>query len=90
MPVYEFECLNCHEITEAMQKFSDKPLETCEACGGKLQKIISRSAFVLKGEGWFNSGYQKPSPQATSSPKESKTTCETPGCKTPSTPCKKD
>jgi predicted nucleic acid-binding Zn ribbon protein len=43
-----------------MQKFSDAPLTTCEKCGGALKKLISNTAFVLKGTGWYATDYAKP------------------------------
>jgi predicted nucleic acid-binding Zn ribbon protein len=40
-----------------MQKFSDPPAETCPSCAGIVQKLISRSAFHLKGSGWYVTDY---------------------------------
>ncbi len=57
MPIYEYECLNCGRQCEVVQKFSDEPLETCPSCGGHMHKMISRSSFILKGTGWYASGY---------------------------------
>ena len=31
--------------------------EACEACGGKLERLISTSGFVLKGGGWYKDLY---------------------------------
>lgn len=79
MPIYEYECLSCGNIEEALQKFSDKPLSKCPHCSGKLQKLISQSSFHLKGSGWYvtdyadKSGKRKKSSQKsdTASPKDS-------------------
>jgi len=57
MPIYEYECQNCGNIVEHWQKISDPPLETCEACGGKMKKLISQSTFHLKGSGWYVTDY---------------------------------
>lgn len=62
MPVYEYECQSCHEITETWQGISDAPLATCPACSGPVKKIISMSTFALKGGGWYTDGYGTPSP----------------------------
>ena len=43
MPIYEYECLNCAEVHEALRKFSDKPLSKCPKCGGTLKKLISNT-----------------------------------------------
>lgn len=57
MPVYEYQCEECHLTFEAMQKFSDPPLTECRSCGGKVKKLISQTAFSLKGDGWYQQGY---------------------------------
>ena len=57
MPIYEYECLRCHEIEEVLQKFSDRPLTRCKHCSGKLQKLISHNSFHLKGTGWYVTDY---------------------------------
>ena len=61
MPIYEYECLECGAVEEALQKFSDKPLSKCSQCSGKLRKLISNSAFHLKGSGWYVTDYAKKS-----------------------------
>jgi putative FmdB family regulatory protein len=57
MPIYEYECAKCHQVTEAMQKFSDRPLTKCPQCGGKLSKLMSMNSFQLKGGGWYVTDY---------------------------------
>lgn len=57
MPLYEYQCKDCGVIFEARQKFSDAPLTRCETCGGEVEKLISQTAFALKGGGWFQQGY---------------------------------
>ena len=44
-------------MQEALQKISDKPLIKCAHCSGKLNKLISHSAFHLKGTGWYVTDY---------------------------------
>ena len=60
MPMYEYKCSDCGLVFEARQKFSDAPLTECRECGGNVQKIISRTAFTLKGDGWYDQGYTAP------------------------------
>jgi putative FmdB family regulatory protein len=57
MPIYEYSCAKCGKTIEAIQKFSDKPLKKHEKCGGTLTKLISASAFHLKGSGWYKDAY---------------------------------
>lgn len=58
MPIYEYKCHDCGEITEILQKFSDTPLNQCPSCGGKVSKIISNCTFQLKGSGWYVTDYK--------------------------------
>jgi putative FmdB family regulatory protein len=57
VPIYEYECKRCHQITEALQKFSDPPLKDCPYCSGRLRKLISLNSFHLKGSGWYVTDY---------------------------------
>ncbi len=59
MPIYEYECSKCGHIYEIFQKISDKPLTQCQNCAGSLHKLISQSAFHLKGSGWYVTDYAK-------------------------------
>ena len=62
MPIYEYRCTRCDRKTEVIQKFSDPPLTTCTECSGRLEKLVSRTSFQLKGGGWFGSGYGNAAP----------------------------
>ncbi len=57
MPIYEYSCKKCNNQIEVFQKFSDKPPTRCEKCGGRLEKMISQTAFQFKGEGWYVTDY---------------------------------
>jgi len=72
MPIYEFKCDSCGEVTERLQKMSDGPLKTCPKCGGHVKKIFSRSSFQLKGSGWYVSDYGKGTGGAAGTAKKSK------------------
>ena len=75
MPIYEYECRKCQSHTEAFQKLSDKPLTKCKKCGGRLDKVVSRSAIQFKGSGWYVTDYAGKATKNESS--ESQTTSET-------------
>lgn len=57
MPIYEYGCQGCGKVFEYMQRMSDDPKTECEDCGGALERLISRSAFHLKGGGWYKDLY---------------------------------
>ena len=78
MPIYEYRCLNCSHEFELLQKFSDPPANECPTCSGTVQKLISRSAFHLKGDGWYVTDYARKSGQnGTSSTKSTSDNSET-------------
>lgn len=59
MPIYEYQCQACGELTEALQKLSDAPLTRCPACGeAALRKKVSAAAFRLKGGGWYETDFK--------------------------------
>lgn len=58
MPIYEYQCEKCNSVCEALQKFSDPPLDACPECGGSMHKIMSMNAFHLKGQGWYVTDYK--------------------------------
>jgi putative FmdB family regulatory protein len=57
MPIYEYQCNKCGNVFEVLQKFSDAPVKKHEKCGGKVERLISRSGFQLKGGGWYATDY---------------------------------
>jgi len=59
MPIYEFRCKKCGHQIEVFQKLSDKPPTRCQKCGGRLEKLISPTAFQFKGEGWYVTDYAR-------------------------------
>ena len=68
MPIYEYKCKKCRFVFEIIQKISEKP-PRCDnivvsgslerRCGGECQKLVSKSSFSLKGDGWYRDGYVK-------------------------------
>ena len=77
MPMYEYECGSCGKRFEAIQKFSDAPLGECRLCGSlDVKKLLSPTAFVLKGSGWYATDYPSESRKKalkSESPDEAKT-----------------
>lgn len=60
MPIYEYRCEACGEVTEVIQRFGDAPLALCPRCGGALKKMVSAPAFQFKGTGWYVTDYARP------------------------------
>ncbi len=74
MPIYEYECSQCHQTSDALQKVNDPAPEACPHCGAQhtLSRLVSRTSFVLKGGGWhadlYSSSKAKPSEGGESKP----------------------
>jgi putative FmdB family regulatory protein len=59
MPLYEYQCQECAETLEIVQRFSDEPQTICPSCGGVLKKLISSPAIRFKGSGFYLTDYGK-------------------------------
>jgi putative FmdB family regulatory protein len=59
MPIYEYRCEKCGKVFEKMQKFSDAPVTVHEDCGGAVERLISTSALMFKGSGFYITDYAK-------------------------------
>lgn len=58
MPIYPYRCEACGETFEVWAKMDDPPPEACEKCGGgPVSRAVARTAFRLKGGGWYAQGY---------------------------------
>ena len=57
MPTYEYQCEKCERIFEVRQRITEAPLTTCDACGGRVKRLLSPAPFILKGEGWYVTDY---------------------------------
>jgi putative FmdB family regulatory protein len=57
MPIHEYQCRKCEAVVERIEGMHDKPMRKCPSCGGKVEQMISSSAFVLKGSGWYATDY---------------------------------
>jgi putative FmdB family regulatory protein len=59
MPTYEYECRVCHHRFEEFQGISEKPIQTCPQCKGKVDRLISGGAGILfKGSGFYATDYR--------------------------------
>ncbi|MER7397701.1 FmdB family zinc ribbon protein [Streptomyces sp. NPDC000151] len=53
MPTYQYQCTECGEGLEAVQKFTDDALTECPSCRGRLKKVFSAVGIVFKGSGFY-------------------------------------
>ncbi|MGW5350031.1 FmdB family zinc ribbon protein [Streptomyces sp. NPDC004031] len=71
MPTYQYQCTECGEGLEAVQKFSDDALTECPNCGGRLRKVFSAVGVVFKGSGFYRTDSRGSSSSSTPAAKSS-------------------
>ena len=52
MPLYDYRCATCAREVEVMHSIHDQGPETCAACGGTMNKVLSPPTIHFKGSGW--------------------------------------
>ena len=73
MPVYEYQCSACGHEFEEWQKINDKPVRKCPECGErKVERLMSRTSFQLKGSGWYVTEYGSKKGKESESPSTAK------------------
>ena len=81
MPIYEYQCSNCHHQFDIIQKISDEPLKECPECHKDTAvKLVSAAGFQLKGTGWYETDFKNKNPapsKSTDAPKPTETASTT-------------
>lgn len=62
MPLYEYECPACGQVFEELRRAGDTTAAACPKCGEPASRIVSLSAFALKGSGFYATDYVKRRP----------------------------
>ncbi len=58
MPIYEYQCPQCQHVFEEWMNINGAAQEVpCPDCTAMAPRIISNTAFVLKGGGWYVTEY---------------------------------
>jgi putative FmdB family regulatory protein len=103
MPIYEFECTECGDTFERLQKLSDADPTDCPKCGApRVKRKLTAPAFRLAGSGWYETDFKKDgdkkrnlaakddAPKAESKAGEGDASKKTDGAKADSAPPKAD
>ncbi|MGO4459626.1 FmdB family zinc ribbon protein [Streptomyces sp. M-16] len=77
MPTYQYQCTECGEGLEAVQKFTDDALTVCPSCDGRLKKVFSAVGIVFKGSGFYRNDSRGASSSSTPASKPSTSTTTT-------------
>jgi putative FmdB family regulatory protein len=63
MPTYDYKCTKCGHVFEVFHKMTDKALDKCPKCKGKVKKLISSgTGLIFKGSGFYATDYKKKPP----------------------------
>ncbi|MEV8452745.1 FmdB family zinc ribbon protein [Streptomyces sp. NPDC052095] len=73
MPTYQYQCTECGEGLEAVQKFTDDALTVCPNCEGRLKKVFSAVGIVFKGSGFYRNDSRGSSSSSTPASSSTKT-----------------
>ncbi|MFJ2968487.1 FmdB family zinc ribbon protein [Streptomyces collinus] len=73
MPTYQYQCTECGEGLEAVQKFTDDALTECPDCKGRLKKVFSAVGIVFKGSGFYRNDSRGSSSSSSPAAKSSST-----------------
>ncbi|WP_171166790.1 FmdB family zinc ribbon protein [Streptomyces sp. I05A-00742] len=76
MPTYQYQCTECGEGLEAVQKFTDDALTVCPSCDGRLKKVFSAVGIVFKGSGFYRNDSRGSA--SSSTPAKSSSTASSP------------
>ncbi|WP_344002551.1 FmdB family zinc ribbon protein [Streptomyces thermocarboxydovorans] len=71
MPTYQYQCTECGEGLEAVQKFTDDALTECPSCKGRLKKVFSAVGIVFKGSGFYRNDSRNTSSSSSPASKSS-------------------
>ncbi|MEU6946852.1 FmdB family zinc ribbon protein [Streptomyces sp. NPDC046316] len=74
MPTYQYQCTECGEGLEAVQKFTDDALTECPSCKGRLKKVFSAVGIVFKGSGFYRNDSRGSSSSSSPASSSSKST----------------
>ncbi|MFE9561094.1 FmdB family zinc ribbon protein [Streptomyces sp. NPDC006487] len=85
MPTYQYQCTECGEGLEAVQKFTDDALTVCPSCDGRLKKVFSAVGIVFKGSGFYRNDSRGASSSSTPASKPASTPAATPAASSSST-----
>lgn len=57
MPLYEYRCPACDRVFEELRRAGDETEASCPDCGRSSPRVVSLSAFALKGSGFYATDY---------------------------------
>lgn len=59
MPLYEYQCQECENRFERIERVSAPSDGVCPSCGGAARRLLGAPALQFKGSGWYVTDYGK-------------------------------
>lgn len=60
MPLFDYKCATCGEVTEHLVANSEVKSVPCK-CGGQAEQTLSAGTAIFTGGGWYRDSYDKSS-----------------------------
>ena len=64
MPLYEYRCADCGQLTEVRHGFDELYAQPCEHCGGALRRVFNPAPILFKGSGFYVTDSRKKTQEA--------------------------
>ena len=77
MPLYEYQCQDCENRFERIERVSAPSDGVCPTCGGAARRLLGAPALQFKGTGWYVTDYGKGNGGPPSSKDETETEAKT-------------
>jgi len=52
MPIYQYRCNDCDNVTDVLRSINSNDVVRCDVCNGSTSKIMSAATIVYKGDGF--------------------------------------
>jgi putative FmdB family regulatory protein len=53
VPLYDYQCRKCNEVTEVRHGFKESFEGACPQCGGEMARVFNPAGIVFKGSGFY-------------------------------------
>jgi putative FmdB family regulatory protein len=53
VPLYDYQCRKCNEVTEVRHGFKESFEGACPKCGGEMARVFNPAGIVFKGSGFY-------------------------------------
>jgi putative FmdB family regulatory protein len=53
VPLYDYQCRSCNEVTEVRHGFKETFEGSCPKCGGEMARVFNPAGIVFKGSGFY-------------------------------------